>query len=98
MIWNILSETGNRSEKPYSGGRLCVNGCEDFLIGSGMCWAGAMRLASFWRAGKTPPSAMSTAANTFLIEGVMYLTLGHASEELTEALREQAGRFLHENS
>ena len=33
-----------------------------------------------------------------LSEGVMYLTLGHASEELTEALREQAGRFLHENS
>lgn len=33
-----------------------------------------------------------------LSAGVMYLTLGHASEELTEALREQAGRFLHENS
>ena len=30
--------------------------------------------------------------------GVMYLTLGHAHEELTETLREQAGRFLHENS
>jgi len=33
-----------------------------------------------------------------LFEGVMYLTLGHASEELTEALRERAGLFLHENS
>ena len=30
--------------------------------------------------------------------GMMCLPLGHAHEELTETLREQAGRFLHENS
>ena len=67
MTWNIISETVNRSEKPYSGGKSCANGHEDFLIGSGMCWAGAMRLALFWRADKTPPSSMLTAANTFIL-------------------------------
>ncbi|HJN61973.1 MAG TPA: aspartate aminotransferase family protein [Alphaproteobacteria bacterium] len=30
--------------------------------------------------------------------GTMCLPLGHAHEELTETLRQQAGRFLHENS
>ncbi|MBT4427207.1 MAG: aminotransferase class III-fold pyridoxal phosphate-dependent enzyme, partial [Rhodospirillaceae bacterium] len=30
--------------------------------------------------------------------GMMCLPLGHGHEELTETVREQAGRFLHENS